>query len=1020
MLAVFGLAAALAAPIGAAAVAQAASGVRVDLKVLLVDDGGGMVSALADTLTLEGVPHTTLSLSDAARPAITAGYLSSGSEAYYQAVVLPNETGGSLSAAELTALHSYESTFGIRQVDASTWAQPAIGLNWSSYVGSTDGMTATVTDAGKAGGWGYLSGNVPVSAGSYAFLATPLPAASLPAGASFTPLVTVPIPGTAEAGTLIGSFSSGGVEQLVVTTNYNGGQLHLRTLAHGIVSWMTRGVHVGYSRNYYTMHFDDAFSADSRWSLTAHCTPGNGDCPAGTPTPSDIRMTPADVSAVSAWATANTYTPTLAFNGFYAVNDPQTDQPYPTADPLTTALVAGKGSFNWLNHGYQHIYQGCQQDFTVLPWRCVTTPAGSAPAADGSNITWTSQAAILSEIQNNISIGQQLGLPFDTKEYLSGEHSGLFFTPQQPVDNPNFGAALTTAGITVIGADASREPAQRTVGSAVTIPRHPVAVYYNVSSKAEEISEYNWFYAPASAGGNCTATATTTCMTSAIDASTGFDSYILPTDTAWDLHYILSNDPRPFYAHVSNLTGPDYLGLALMGSILSTYRASFAANAPLVNLTETQAGDALGQQQAWAGAQGQVTAYVQGNQVTVSNPTSAAAPVTVPAGSTVNGAAFGSGYGGELSGWVNGNQALTLTGVPYTAVLPAVTSAATAGFTVNQPGSFTVTGTGNPLPALTETGALPDGLTFTDNGNGTATLSGTPTATGSTPITVSATNVIGTGTQTLNVVVGSVPAITSAASVTGGSGSRMSFTVTTTGFPAPALALTGTLPTGITFKDNGNGTATISGRPAAGTGGVYKVTITATNLAGSATQAFVFNVRKAPAFAVSSPLPAGAAGTAYSAKIATTGAPAPAIALAGGTLPAGLTFANNGDGTATIAGTPAAGSGKIYSITFTATNVVGSVSKTYSLTIREKPVISGASNVTLTLGTAASVAVSTTGYPTPSYSVSGTVPRGMTLTRATGKVTLSGTPTRAGAFTLTITATNTAGSTKASFTITVA
>ena len=32
-----------------------------------------------------------------------------------------------------------------------------------------------------------------------------------------------------------------------------------------------------------------------------------------------------------------------------------------------------------------------------------------------------------------------------------------------------------------------------------------------------------------------------------------FDSYIVPTDAAFDLGFILSNDPRPFYAHVTNL-----------------------------------------------------------------------------------------------------------------------------------------------------------------------------------------------------------------------------------------------------------------------------------------------------------------------------------------------------------------------------------------------------------------------------------------------------------------------------------
>jgi hypothetical protein len=65
-------------------------------------------------------------------------------------------------------------------------------------------------------------------------------------------------------------------------------------------------------------------------------------------------------------------------------------------------------------------------------------------------------------------------------------------------------------------------------------------------------------------------------------------------------------------------------------------------------------------------------------------------------------------------------------------------------------------------------------------------------------------------------------------------GTAGSFTVTTTGSPAPALGETGTLPSGVTFKDDGNGTATLSGTPAAGTGGVYTLTLTATNGVGSA------------------------------------------------------------------------------------------------------------------------------------------------------------------------------------------
>ena len=37
------------------------------------------------------------------------------------------------------------------------------------------------------------------------------------------------------------------------------------------------------------------------------------------------------------------------------------------------------------------------------------------------------------------------------------------------------------------------------------------------------------------------------------------------------------------------------------------------------------------------------------------------------------------------------------------------------------------------------------------------------------------------------------------------------------------------LPTGVTFTDNGDGTATLAGTPAAGTGGSYPLTFTASN-----------------------------------------------------------------------------------------------------------------------------------------------------------------------------------------------
>ena len=60
---------------------------------------------------------------------------------------------------------------------------------------------------------------------------------------------------------------------------------------------------------------------------------------------------------------------------------------------------------------------------------------------------------------------------------------------------------------------------------------------------------------------------------------------------------------------------------------------------------------------------------------------------------------------------------------------PEFTSASSKAFPVTKPGSFTVTTVGHPtVSKITESGSLPNGVKFTDNGDGTATIAGTPAA----------------------------------------------------------------------------------------------------------------------------------------------------------------------------------------------------------------------------------------------------------------------------------------------------
>jgi hypothetical protein len=73
---------------------------------------------------------------------------------------------------------------------------------------------------------------------------------------------------------------------------------------------------------------------------------------------------------------------------------------------------------------------------------------------------------------------------------------------------------------------------------------------------------------------------------------------------------------------------------------------------------------------------------------------------------------------------------------------PVITSGAYTDFTAGSSGTFTVTSRGRPLAFVSESGALPGGVSFIDNGDGTATLSGVPVAgsAGTYPLVITASN----------------------------------------------------------------------------------------------------------------------------------------------------------------------------------------------------------------------------------------------------------------------------------------
>jgi uncharacterized repeat protein (TIGR01451 family) len=277
---------------------------------------------------------------------------------------------------------------------------------------------------------------------------------------------------------------------------------------------------------------------------------------------------------------------------------------------------------------------------------------------------------------------------------------------------------------------------------------------------------------------------------------------------------------------------------------------------------------------------------------------------------------------------------VTLIGIP-----PAFTNADSATFQAGVAGTtFNFAATGQPAPTFSTLSTLPSGMTLASNG----LLSGTPAAgTGGVHnLVVTASNGIApAANQNFTLTVNEAPVFTSANSTTFTTESAGTFTVTTSSFPAnAALSLTsGSLPSGVTFTDNGNGTATLAGTPAAAAGGTYSLTFSATNgITPNGSQIFTLTVNQAPVI-TSANVVSFTEGVANSFTVTTTGFPTGASMdlSSSGSLPSGVTFTDNGDGTATLAGTAAFGSANSYPLTFTANNgVAPNATQNFTLTVK--------------------------------------------------------------------------------------
>jgi hypothetical protein len=339
-----------------------------------------------------------------------------------------------------------------------------------------------------------------------------------------------------------------------------------------------------------------------------------------------------------------------------------------------------------------------------------------------------------------------------------------------------------------------------------------------------------------------------------------------------------------------------------------------------------------------------------------------------------------------------GTATLVLTVHPP---VPVITSSTNATGTKGSAFTYQITATNSPTKYAAS--GLPSGLTVSTS---SGAITGTPSATGTSNVAISAVNVTGTGTATLVLVVlPPPPVITSGTTATATTGAAFTYQIAATNSPT-SFGANG-LPSGLGVNASGliSGTATATG--------TSNVTISAINAGGTGSATLVLTVLPPPPVITSATNAMAVKGSPFTYQITATNSP---TGYGASGLPSGLTVNSSG----LISGTPTATGASNVSIS--ATNAGGIGSATLALIVEPPPpVITSGTNATATMGSPFTYQITATNGPT-SFSASG-LPAGLSVDPVMGII--SGTATTTGTSDVTISAANITGTGSATLVLVV-